>query len=71
MINQSRLQKVLAQYKKDFLKKHWEEEKYKWEAIKIFQNNWNIQAKDFSDMLSRSLADTKNLLATRIISRRG
>ena len=32
MFNQSRLQTVLAQYKKDFLEKHWEEEKYKWEA---------------------------------------
>lgn len=47
MFNQSRLQTVLAQYKKDFLEKHWEEEKYKWEAVKTFQDNWDIQAKDF------------------------
>lgn len=64
MFNQSRLQTVLAQYKKDFLEKHWEEEKYKWEAVKTFQDNWDIQAKDFSDMLSRSLAKAGNLLTS-------
>lgn len=64
MFNQSRLQTVLAQYKKDFLEKHWEEEKYKWEAVKTFQDNWDVQAKNFSDMLSRSLAGTGNLLAS-------
>lgn len=64
MFNQSRLQTVLAQYKKDFLEKHWEEEKYKWEAVKTFQDNWDIQAKDFSDMLGRSLAKAGNLLTS-------
>ena len=64
MFNQSRLQTVLAQYKKDFLEKHWEEEKYKWEAVKTFQDNWDIQAKNFSDMLGRSLAKAGNLLTS-------
>lgn len=64
MFDQSRLQKVLAQYKKDFVPKHWDEEKYKWEAVKCFQDNWDIKAANFKDMLSRSLSKTNNLLSS-------
>ena len=64
MFDQSRLQKVLAQYKKDFVPKHWDEEKYKWEAVKCFQDNWDIKAANFKDMLSRSLSKTYNLLSS-------
>jgi 5-methylcytosine-specific restriction protein B len=64
MFDQSRLKEVLVQYKKDFLSKHWKDEKYKWEAVKCFQDNWNIHAADFEDMLSRSLSKTDNLLAS-------
>lgn len=59
-----RLKEVLVQYKKDFLPKHWEDEKYKWEAVKCFQDNWDVKAEDFADMLSRSLSKTYNLLAS-------
>lgn len=59
-----RLKEVLVQYKKDFLPKHWNDEKYKWEAVKCFQDNWNVKAEDFADMLSRSLSKTYNLLAS-------
>lgn len=55
MFNKSRLKEVLDQYKKDFLAKHWGGEKYKWEAVKCFQDNWDVKAEDFADMLSRSL----------------
>ena len=34
MFDTFRLKEVLAQYKKDFLPKHWQDEKYKWEAVK-------------------------------------
>ena len=64
MFDQSRLQKVLVQYKKDFVPKHWDEEKYKWEAVKCFQDNWDIKAANFKDMLSRSLSKTYNLLSS-------
>lgn len=64
MFDQSRLQKVLLQYKKDFVPKHWEEEKYKWEAVKCFQDNWDIKAGNFKDMLNRSLSKTYNLLSS-------
>ena len=64
MFDKSRLERVLTQYKKDFLTGHWADEMYKWEAVKCFQNNWDIKGDDFADMLSRSLAQTYNLLAS-------
>lgn len=64
MFNQLRLKEALGQYKKDFVATHWSEEKYKWEAIKCFQDNWDIHAADFEGMLSQSLSKTSNLLAS-------
>lgn len=64
MINHSKLNDVLSYYKKDFVQKQWPDEKYKWEAIKCFQDNWDINASDFAEMLTRSLSKTDNLLAS-------
>lgn len=64
IFEESRLQDALAQYKQDFASKHWGDEKYKWEAVKCFQDNWDVNASDFADMLMRSLAKTHNLLAS-------
>ena len=64
MFDKFRLKEVLVQYKKDFLPKHWKDEKYKWEVVKCFQDNWDVKAEDFADMLSRSLSKTYNLLAS-------
>lgn len=64
MFNQLRLKEALRQYKKDFVATHWNEEKYKWEAVKCFQDNWDIHAANFEDMLSQSLSKTSNLLAS-------
>lgn len=64
MFNKSILEKVLAQYKQDFVLTQWKNENYKWKAVKQFQDNWNVNASDFSEMLSRSLEKTYNLLAS-------
>lgn len=64
MINKEALQQFLTRYKENFVKSGWEEEKYKWEAVKCFQTNWNVNAQDFPSMLEASLAKTKNLLAS-------
>lgn len=64
MFDKFRLKDVLVQYKKDFVPTQWGNEKYKWEAVKCFQDNWDVNAEDFADMLSRSLAKTFNLLAS-------
>lgn len=64
MFEKSYLNEALERYKKDFIQKQWPEEKYKWEAVKCFQDNWDVNASDFADMLTRSLAKTYNLLAS-------
>lgn len=44
MFDRARLKDALAQYKRDFVSIQWGNEKYKWEAVKWFQNNWNENA---------------------------
>ena len=60
----SELQQVLASYKAVFVSKQWPEEKYKWIAVKHFQDNWDIDAPDFAAMLKNALAKTGNLLVS-------
>lgn len=55
---------VLGAYKQDFVSRQWRDEKYKWEAVKCFQDNWDVKASDFADMLTRALGKTCNLLAS-------
>lgn len=64
MFDKFRLKDVLVDYKKDFVSTEWGNEKYKWEAIRCFQDNWDVNAQDFADMLHRSLDKTFNLLAS-------
>ena len=64
MINSQKLNEVLVKYKEVFVTEQWPNEKYKWEAVKCFQDNWDVNAEDFADMLTRSLAKTFNLLAS-------
>ena len=63
MFNKAILKEVLVNYKKNFID-IWGQEKYKWEAIKHFQDNWDVKTEDFVDMLSLSLEKTYNLLAS-------
>ena len=64
-IDQERLQKLVEEYKADF-KEYISRELYKWEAVKHFQDNWDLEAEDFPAMLSNSLSlnKTKNLLSS-------
>ena len=62
-IDQERLLKLVEEYKADF-KENIPLELYKWEAVKHFQDNWDLDAEDFPAMLSRSLNKTENLLAS-------
>jgi 5-methylcytosine-specific restriction protein B len=64
MFDQFRLKNVLAQYKQSFVSTQWGNEKYKWEAVKWFQDNWDVNAQNFPEMLNRSLDKTFNLLAS-------
>ncbi len=62
MLNTTRLKDILTTYKQLFIEKIWIDEKYKWEAVKCFQDNWDINADNFTDMLKQSLSKTGNLL---------
>ena len=64
MFDRSRLKEILVLYKQNFVTQRWGDEKYKWEAVKWFQDNWDVNASDFSEMLNRSLEMTFNLLAS-------
>ena len=64
MIDRNRLKEVLIEYKKVFVSQQWPNEKYKWEAVKWFQDNWKIEAADFAEMLNTATGRTMNLLAS-------
>ncbi len=49
----------------DSLDLYWDDEKYKWEAVRWFQQHWNPQAPDFAPMLESALGKTENLLTSR------
>ncbi len=64
MFNSSRLTDALTRYKQDFISIQWQNEKFKWEAVKRFQDIWDVNAPDFAEMLTRALDKTNNLLAS-------
>ena len=70
MINLEKLKPILEGYKKYF-PSHWDDEKYKWEAVKHFQNHWDIDAKNFGDMFKIATDKTFNLLASGYAYPRG
>ncbi len=55
------IQDAIAYYKKD-IDKCWEDEKYKWAAVKHFQDRWDIEAEDFAGMLEDAISLAYNLL---------
>lgn len=55
---------MLALYKEDFIAVIWDNERHRWKVVRHFQDNWDINAPDFAEMLERSLAKTYNLFAS-------
>lgn len=60
-MNRQILRHYIDEYKLNF-KRVNQEEIYKWKAVKCYQDNWNIDAENFYEMLLASLSRTKNLL---------
>lgn len=58
------LKEIISYYKRN-IKDITLDEIYKLEAIKCFQDNWDINASDFYEMLKKSLAKSRKLLAAR------
>ena len=65
MFNEGKFNSIIAEYKKQFIQSQWPKEKFKWEAVKCFQDNWNISTDNFTEMLINSLAKTGNLLSSK------
>lgn len=64
MFNREIFHEALAAYKRDFDAFQWEYERFKWEAVKCFQDNWDLQAEDLPFMLKRAFRKTSNLLGS-------
>ncbi len=60
-MNRQLLKQYIKKYKLNFDRVN-QEEIYKWKAVKCYQDNWNIEAENFYEMLLASLRRTKNLL---------
>ena len=56
------LDRILNAYKNN-METYLPEEVYKWEAVKQFQNNWNINADNFYEMYINSFSKQGNLLS--------
>ena len=63
MIDNEKLNPILEGYK-TYFPAHWKDEKFKWEAVKHFQDHWNIDAENFGDMFKEATDKTFSLLAS-------
>lgn len=57
------IRRVVGQYKESFTA-WFPEEAYKWRAVQCFQEHWNPERADFTEMLKESLAQAGNLMDT-------
>ena len=64
MFDQNIFQSALQSYKQDFAEQVWPDEKYKWIAVKHFQDHWDVDAENFSDMWLKATDKTENLLTS-------
>lgn len=62
-MNRKILLKYISEYKKQFEFVN-QQEIYKWKAVKCFQDNWDIEAENFHEMMRDSFQLTKNLLVS-------
>ena len=60
-MNIKKIKEIIESYKKH-LDSINEAEIYKWRAVKHFQDNWDINADNFAEMLENSLSYAKNLM---------
>ena len=70
MIDAQKTVGIIESYKQYFPER-WEDEKYKWEAVKHFQDNWDIEAENFGAMFKKATDKTFNLLASGYAYPRG
>ena len=68
-MNRANLDQLISNYIEnfDFINNETNMEYYKWEAIKHFQENWDIDAPDFASMFKESVKASYNLINNRIV----
>ena len=72
MIDRKRFDKLVKEYQNYFTnhkgengESYWEEEEFKWRGIKTFQDNWDLDAQDLSDMIKRSLHGVSHMMVSQ------
>lgn len=72
MIDRKKFDKLVKEYQNYFTnhkgengENYWEEEEFKWRGIKTFQDNWDIEAQDLSDMIKRSLSGVSHMMVSQ------
>ena len=63
MFDEAILKDCLKQYKEGFVER-FADERFKWEAVKWFQDHWNINAENFYQMFTDATEKTYSLLAS-------
>lgn len=68
-MNKENLNKLIANYMRnfDYINNEVNMEYYKWEAVKHFQEHWDIDALDFASMFKECVKETYNLINNRIV----
>lgn len=61
-MDNQKLDQIIIQYKQIF-KEHWKDEKYKWQAVKRFQDVWNSERSDFLNKFMDATDKHFNLLS--------
>lgn len=72
MIDRKKFDNLVKEYQNYFTnhkgengESYWEEEEFKWSGIKTFQDNWDIEAEDLSDMIKRSLNGVSHMMVSQ------
>ena len=68
-MNKDNLKIVLDNYaeKIDYIYNNENDELYKWRALKVFKDNWNINDENFYDMMKKATKEMYNLVDNRIV----
>ena len=68
-MNRENLNKLISNYMSnfDYINNEVNMEYYKWEAVKHFQDHWDIDAPDFAAMFKECVKETYNLINNRIV----
>lgn len=72
MIDRKKFDNLVKEYQNYFTnhkgengESYWEEEEFKWRGIKTFQDNWDLDAQNLSDMIKHSLYGVSHMMVSQ------